>query len=450
MLTAYHKIGKVGGIPRIWIESPRLQQLGFDPKTFLQVTLRSGSGLYLRPSLEKTRNRVSFRQMSGLDCPIIDLNSQTLLAEFTDHTEIRLEATFKQLLVVPSRRSFNILEHRTSGLPIPSIEYFAGGSTLTQAITHDARFKLVGGVEISPKFAAHFALEHPDVPIYQCDIRDLNPAEIPRAGFMFASLPCTCFSSLGVAKKRLKERGSEVGDSGDLFLSFTHHIATHMPLAAMVENVPGFFGENAIAGRVMMAHLERIGYHVHYFELLPHAEWGEPQDRRRGVMVATLFGKFYPSIPMTPFAGRAGDYLDDPDPIKDKEDADAIRNSIEGRKLHQARHKAAGNRFGLSTINYDSTKVPTITKSYAKVNAGPFVETPYGLRLLRQGEIERLMGFTPAKGLTSHAYSTAVEILGQGVQTRIFRQLLNQLGDFLEFMIVNGRIPRHPEHRQTN
>jgi len=39
-----------------------------------------------------------------------------------------------------------------------------------------------------------------------------------------------------------------------------------------------------------MAHLERIGYHVQHFELSPHAEWGEPQDRRRGVMVATLFG----------------------------------------------------------------------------------------------------------------------------------------------------------------
>jgi hypothetical protein len=75
--------------------------------------------------------------------------------------------------------------------------------------------------------------------------------------------------------------------------------------------------------------------------------------------------------------------------------------------------------------------------------------TPYGLRLLRQGEIERLMGFTPAKGFTSHAYSTAVEILGQGVQTRIFRQLLKQVGDFLEFMIVNRRIPRAPEHKQS-
>src|SRR5881409_3396280 len=81
---------------------------------------------------------------------------------------------------------------------------FAGGGTLTSAITDDPRFKLVAAVELSPKFAAHFALEHPDVPLYQCDIRDLDPGDLPSAAFMFASLPCTCFSTVGVAKKGLK------------------------------------------------------------------------------------------------------------------------------------------------------------------------------------------------------------------------------------------------------
>jgi hypothetical protein len=450
MLTSYHKIGHFRGSPRIWLESTRLQQLGFDPKSYLQVQPRQGEGLCLKPSLERTRHRVSFRQMSRLDCPIIDLNSQALLSAFVGHTELRLEATFKQLLVTPSRRSINILEHRTRGLPIPAVEYFAGGGTLSQAITADPRFNLVGAVEISPKFASHFALEHPSVPLFQCDIRDLNPLEMPRAGFLYASLPCTCFSPLGVAKKGLKERGSETGDSGDLFLSFAHHVATHMPLAVMVENVPGFWGEKAIAGRVLQTHLERIGYHVHYFEVVPHAEWNEPQDRRRGVMVATLFGRFYPFIPMQPFIGRAGDYLDPPDPVRDQEDAEAISGSIEGRKKHQERHRAVGDRFGFSTINYDSNKIPTITKSYARINSGPFVETPYGLRLLRQAEMERIMGFVPAKGFTSHVYRTAAEILGQGVQTRIFRQLIGQMGDYLEYMLATGRQPAAPHHKQVS
>jgi hypothetical protein len=82
MLTSYHKIGHFRGSPRIWLESTRLQQLGFDPKSYLQVQPRQGEGLCLKPSLERTRHRVSFRQMSRLDCPIIDLNSQALLSAF--------------------------------------------------------------------------------------------------------------------------------------------------------------------------------------------------------------------------------------------------------------------------------------------------------------------------------------------------------------------------------
>ena len=438
MLTTFHKLGQHKGSPRIWIESTRLQQLGFSANTFLDIGSNTGTGLLMVPSLVKTKNRVSRRLMSGLDCPIIDLNSKQMLTRFSEHTELKLRASYKQLVVEPSIRSFSILNHQTTGIPIPTIEYFAGGSTLSQAITADARFKLAGAVEISTKFASHFALEHPEVPIFQCDIRDLDPRDVPKAGFIFASLPCTCFSPLGVASKKLKGQ-NEIGDTGDLFMSFAHHVATHMPLAVMVENVPNFFGSTSIAGRVLMAHLERLGYHVNHFDILPHSEWGEPQDRRRGVMVATLYNKFYPSLPMQVFSGTAGTYLDKPDAVQDKIDCDAIYNSIEGRKRHQARHKAAGHGFGFSVINHSSTKIPTITKSYWKINAGPFVETPFGLRMLRQTEIERIMGFTPAKGFTSKSYSTAVEILGQGVQTRVFTQLIRQLGDFLEYMLTNQK-----------
>ena len=68
-----------------------------------------------------------------------------------------------------------------------------------------------------------------------------------------------------------------------------------------------------------------------------------------------------------------------------------------------------------------------IPRSYHKINTGPFVQTPFGLRLLRQAEIERLHGHTL---LTRH-YATAVQMLGQGVQTRVFRLVFRQLADHL-------------------
>ena len=71
--------------------------------------------------------------------------------------------------------------------------------------------------------------------------------------------------------------------------------------------------------------------------------------------------------------------------------------------------------------------MPTIVRSYHKINTGPFVETPYGLRLLRKVEVERLMGCK----IDCDHYATAIEILGQGVQTRVFREILHQLAIFL-------------------
>ena len=55
------------------------------------------------------------------------------------------------------------------------------------------------------------------------------------------------------------------------------------------------------------------------------------------------------------------------------------------------------------------------------------MQTPFGLRLLRQAEIERLHGHTL---LTRH-YATAVQMLEQGVQTRLFRSVFRQLADHL-------------------
>jgi len=70
-----------------------------------------------------------------------------------------------------------------------------------------------------------------------------------------------------------------------------------------------------------------------------------------------------------------------------------------------------------------------IPKSYAKINSGPFVQSAFGPRLLRQSELERLRGSTVATG----HFATAAEILGQGVQTRVFRRVLQQVADHIAY-----------------
>src|ERR1039458_10543639 len=85
MLTAFQKLGWNRNCPRVWIESTRLQQLGFEAGTFLDVQFKANNTLHLIPVSHQTSNRVSHRPMSGLPCPIIDLNSRRLLRDFQGH-----------------------------------------------------------------------------------------------------------------------------------------------------------------------------------------------------------------------------------------------------------------------------------------------------------------------------------------------------------------------------
>lgn len=158
----------------------------------------------------------------------------------------------------------------------------------------------------------------------------------------------------------------------------------------------------------------------------PQAEWAEPQDRKRWVMVARLKHGFRLLSPQEPFAGCAGDYLDAPDSEEEVE-ARRIARTIEGLPRHNQRHREMGHGFGFTVINRESRKIPTLVRSYHKINTGPFVETAFGPRMLRKHEAERIMGCE----INCDHYATAIEILGQGVQTRVFREILRQLGAFL-------------------
>jgi DNA (cytosine-5)-methyltransferase 1 len=296
---------------------------------------------------------------------------------------------------------------------------FCGGGTLSAAIAGVADLELVAGIEIEPKYADVWQAAHPDSTLYQTDIRRVHPIELTRHDILIASIPCTSHSNLGRAKKSLARR-PELGDTGDLYLSVAQIVAYHLPLACVFENVPAF--ASSLACMSLTQHLKRIGYHTSEMTVDPWREWNEPQDRKRWIMVATLKPGFEIVSPQKSFIGAIGKYLDVPND-SDHSEAARIARSIEGLRRHNARHAKLGHGFGFTTINAESTRVPTIVRSYHKINSGPFVETPHGLRLLHKSEVERFMGCT----IDCDHYATAIEILGQGVQTRVFSEVLRQL-----------------------
>ena len=140
-----------------------------------------------------------------------------------------------------------------------------------------------------------------------------------------------------------------------------------------------------------MSHLRRLGYHVTVELLRPNEDWAELEDRQRWLLLGTLAKPFTLQIPGRSCSTPASAMLDPPDPAQDRADAERIVRTIVGLRAHNARHRAAGHGFGFTEIAGHETRLAVIPKSYHKINTGPFVQTPFGLRLLRQA---RLSGFT--------------------------------------------------------
>ena len=423
--TAFYKLGLHREAPRVWIESGSLERLGFAPGTSLDVRPEINRVVVTRAAVA-TGNSVSSRRACNARRPIIDLNSSTLLAPLAAYEEIKVRATDNQLVIAPSVRAFAIRRGKNLTPPFRVLEVFAGGGTLTRAIHDNPLFETVAGVEIEPAYADIWHRANPAAELYLADVRTIHPSEYPAFDVLVGGIPCTCHSLMGRTKNKLSET-PELGDEGDLFIPTLNLVASRLPSVCIFENVPTF--GNSLAGQTIVGNLTKLGYSVSTYQLQPNEDWNEISDRKRWLCVATLKPSFSLQIPGTPFTGRAADFLDDPHDVFDAADATRIAGAIAGLGRHHDRHKAEGNGFfrSMTTLNGDEQSIGTIVKSYHKINVGPFVETKYGLRQLRQPEIERIMGSEVA---TDH-YTTAVQVLGQGVQTRIFREVFRQIGEFL-------------------
>jgi DNA (cytosine-5)-methyltransferase 1 len=421
-LIAIQPLGRNRDNLRLWIESRRLEQLGFTHGTPLEIQCQSGV-LTLRPTI-LGENHVSSRMVPGGRRPIIDLANQSLLFGLADYSEVKIIASFERIQVSPSHRAFAIQKSRSLTPPFRVLEVFAGGGTLTAALSANRHFQIVVGLEIEPDFADEWQARHPDATLVQADIRALHSSELPDFDVLVGGIPCTSHSNLGRAKKGLAGK-PELGDTGDLFLPVVTLVSERMPAAVVFENVPSF--GTSLAGELLVSYLRRIGYHVSTEVLRPNDDWGELEDRKRWLLVGTLDRPFTLQIPHKPCRTPVAEFLDAPNPEQDRSDAQRIARTIEGLRVHNARHEALGHGFAFTEISGGETRIPTLPKSYHKINTGPFVQTPFGLRLLRQSEIERIHG---CRLLTRH-YATAVQMLGQGVQTRLFYRVFEQLGNHL-------------------
>ncbi len=417
-LLAVTPLGRNRGTSRLWIETRRLEALGFPAGMPFSVETK-GEELLLKPTV-LAENHVSSRAIANGRRPIIDLANQVYLRGLAEFPELKITGWFERIRVTPSRRAAAILRSRRLAPPYRVVEAFAGGGTMTAALAGNVRFCVEAGIEIDPAYSDEWQAAHPNAALVQADTRAVESSDLPPFDILIGGIPCTSHSNLGRAKKGLAGK-PELGDTGDLFIPILSLVHDRMPAAIVFENVPSF--GTSLAGQVVVTNLERLGYHVFTTILKPNAEWGEIEDRQRWLLVATLNRPFELRIPDVPCMTPVPAFLDPPEPARDEDDARRIAVTIEGLRSHEERHRALGHEFGFSVLEGSETKLPVIPKSYHKINSGPFLQTPFGLRLLRLPELERIRGHNL---LTEH-YATGVEILGQGVLTRVFRTIFQQL-----------------------
>ena len=196
------------------------------------------------------------------------------------------------------KHKFSYRWHLNDGYPAPGIEYHGckvfgtfvcgGGSTMGYKL---AGFEHLGGVEIDPKLAEVYRLNHKPKHFYIQDIRIFNkrddlPQELYNLDLLDGSPPCSSFSLSGNrekdwGKKKHFREGQEIQRLDDLVFEYVRTIEKLQPKVALLENVKGLIAGNAKAyAKKLKQNFELAGYRVQVF-LLNAASMGVPQKRER-------------------------------------------------------------------------------------------------------------------------------------------------------------------------
>lgn len=125
-------------------------------------------------------------------------------------------------------------------------------------------------------YEANFG-EHPSG-----DITQIAASDIPNFDILLGGFPCQAFSIIG------KQEGFANETCGTLFFEIERILKEKLPMAFMLENVRNLTAhDNGKTFKVIMEHLESLGYHV-YAKVLNALDYGVPQKRERIIIVGFL------------------------------------------------------------------------------------------------------------------------------------------------------------------
>ncbi len=166
------------------------------------------------------------------------------------------------------------------------IDLFSGCGGVTTGFKAKG-FKTLAAVEFDHITAQTYRLNHPEVLLYERDIRNVCPDElIKQCGLTSGQLavlsvcaPCQPFSK--------QNRFRNADERASLVLEAVRFADVIRPMFLFVENVPGLGQDSEILSR-LVGGLERLGYRVSAPTVVDAVNYGVPQFRKRFILLGTV------------------------------------------------------------------------------------------------------------------------------------------------------------------
>lgn len=268
-------------------------------------------------------------------------------------------------------------------------------------ISYEANYKAIA----SSLFADNYRY-------FNCDINDVNPADVPDFDVCCGGFPCQAFSIAG------KKLGFE-DTRGTLFFNIANLVKYkkehgHAPKVLFLENVRGLkMHDHGNTLKVILETLTELGY-AYKYEVLNAKYFGVPQNRERLFIIAWDLEQLPNADFHFPFGIDAeGNTIYDKERVKEDsmlvclsdifEPHEAVANQFTisdrmwiGHQARKERNRQNGKGFGFSKFMPDARYCSTISARYWKDGSEILIDQEqYGLnpRTLSPVEAGRLQGY---------------------------------------------------------
>ncbi len=173
---------------------------------------------------------------------------------------------------------------------LTAVDLFCGCGGLTQGLKR-AGFNLLGAIDNDPLSVRTYTANHPEVHVWEKDIRELTVAVLKRRlgvrkgelDLLAGCPPCQGFSTM----RTLNGSRRICDPMNNLIFEFERFVVGLRPRAVILENVPGLARDRRF--RTFCRHMEKLGY-IGDHRVLNATDYGVPQRRHRLIYLAGLQG----------------------------------------------------------------------------------------------------------------------------------------------------------------